>query len=125
VGMTTFEDLCREWVLVKARAGALPMVPEVVGSHWSADVQIDVAAVSWRDKTILLGECKWGARAAGRAVIRELIDKTPRAVPGEDWKVYYAYFARAGFTNAARGEARRADALLVNLATLDKDLSNT
>jgi AAA+ ATPase superfamily predicted ATPase len=125
VGMTTFEDLCREWVLVKARAGALPMVPEVVGSHWSADVQIDVVAVSWHDKTILLGECKWGARAAGRTVIRELINKTPRAVPGEDWRVYYAYFARAGFTNAARGEARRANALLVNLATLDKDLSNT
>ena len=55
VGMTAFEDLCREWVLLKARAGKLPMVPELVGSHWSADAQVDVVAVNWHDRAILLG----------------------------------------------------------------------
>lgn len=95
VGMTAFEDLCREWMLVKARAGKLPMVPEVVGSHWSTDAQLDVVAVNWHDNTILLGECKWGVKAVGRAVIRELIDKTPKVVPGEGWQVHYACFAAA------------------------------
>jgi len=56
VGMTAFEDLCREWVLVKARAAKLPLIPEVVGSHWSMQAQVDVVAINWRDKTILLGE---------------------------------------------------------------------
>jgi AAA+ ATPase superfamily predicted ATPase len=122
VGMTAFEDLCREWVLVQARAGTLPMVPEVVGSHWSTGVQIDVVGVNWHDKTILVGECKWGVRAVGRAVIRELIGKTPEVVRGKEWQVYYAYFARAGFTDVARDEAQRVNGLLVDLETLDRDL---
>jgi hypothetical protein len=122
VGMTAFEDLCREWVLMNARAGELPMVPEVVGSHWSADVQLDVVAVNWHDKTILLGECKWGVKAVGRAVIRELHVKTPKVLPGGEWQVYYAYFARAGFTEAAREEAQNVNALLVDLEALDQDL---
>ncbi len=63
VGMTAFEDLCREWVLVKARASALPEVPEVVGRYWSAEAQVGVVAVNWQDQAIFLGECKWGVEA--------------------------------------------------------------
>lgn len=122
VGMTAFEDLCREWVLVKAKAARLPLIPEVVGSHWSAQAQVDVVAINWRDKTILLGECNWGVRAVGRTVIQELVEKTPKIVPGEGWKVYYTYFARAGYSNAAREEAEKTDAILVDLETLDDDL---
>ncbi len=125
VGMTAFEDLCREWVLAKARAGALPMAPEVVGSHWSANVQLDVVAVNWHDETILVGGCKWGAKAVGRAVIRELIDNAPKVIPGQGWRLYPAYFARAGFTDAARREAQSVSALLVDLETLDGDLGGS
>jgi hypothetical protein len=110
---------------MKAREGALPMVPEVIGSHWSADVQVDVAAINWQDKTILLGECKWGVKAIGRDVIRELIDKTPKVIPGQEWQVYFAYFARAGFTDAARQEAQKVNALLVDLEILDRDLRSS
>ena len=123
VGVTVFEDLCREWVLLKARAGTLTMVPEVVGSHWSSEAQIEVVAINWHDKTILLGECKWGVKAVGRAVIRALIDKTPKVIPGEEWQVFYVYFTRAGFTDTARKEALKTNALLVDLETLERDLS--
>jgi len=37
--------------------------------------------------------------------------------------VYYAYFARAGFTDAAREEAQTVSALLIDLGRLDNDLS--
>lgn len=122
VGMTAFEDLCRQWVLVRARAGDLPLVPEVVGSHWSAQAQVDVVAINWRKKAILLGECKWGLRPVGRDIIRELAEKTPGVLPGEGWNVHYAFFARAGFTQAAREEAQKMGAILVDLETLDEDL---
>jgi hypothetical protein len=36
--------------------------------------------------------------------------------------VYYAFFARAGFTDAARTEAEAMGALLVELERLDADL---
>jgi AAA+ ATPase superfamily predicted ATPase len=125
VGMTTFEDLCREWVLIRARACKLAFIPEVVGSHWSSNVQVDVVAVNWHEKAILLGECKWGTDAVGRTVIRELIDKGSKVVPGEGWQITYAYFARAGFTDAAREEAQNINAVLLDLETLDKDLACT
>jgi AAA+ ATPase superfamily predicted ATPase len=124
VGMTAFEDLCREWVLAKARAELLPLVPEVVGSHWSTDAQVDVVAINWHDKAILLGGCKWGVKAVGRSVIRELVDKTHNVVPDEDWQVYYVFFGRAGFTDAAREEAQSVNGLLVDLEALDKDLKD-
>ena len=132
IGATAFEDLCREWVLTQARARRLPMTPEFVGSYWSSDAQVDVVAINWHDRSLLLGECKWGVEPLDRAVIRELVDKAPKVIPSparqaaEDgqgaWRVYYAYFARAGFTDAARAEAATVGALLVDLETLDADL---
>jgi len=122
VGLTAFEELCREWTLVQARAGRLPFPPEIVGSHWAKDVQVDVVALNWREQAILLGECKWGVKAMARSVIRELVQKAPRIVPGEGWHVHYVFFARAGFTDAARAEAGSVEASLVDLERLDVDL---
>ncbi len=128
VGQTAFEELSREWVAERGRAGALSFEPEEVGSHWSREVQVDVVAVNWRRKEVLVGECKWGAEAVGRGVVRELMEKKApgvlRGLPGhgEGWNVHRALFARAGFTGAAHAEADAAGVLLVGLATLDADL---
>lgn len=122
IGMTTWEELSREWILLQADQGNLPFDVELVGSHWSTDAQIDVVAINWRDKAILLGECKWGLQPIGRKVIIDLVAKTKDAVPDSDWDVHYAYFARAGFTNDARTEARTINAMLVDLPQLDRDL---
>jgi len=128
VGVTAFEELSRQWVAQQSRAGRLPFEAEEVGSHWSRDVQVDVVAVNWREKALLLGECKWGTDAVKRDVIRELIEtKTPKVLQtlpegSQGWQVYYAFFARAGFTDAARAEAEAHGATLVDLARLDTDL---
>lgn len=134
VGVTAFEDLCREWTLVQARAGRLPFPPEIVGSHWARDVQVDVVAINWRQKAILLAECKWGVDVVHRSTVRELLEKAPRVIPDpgatpdagvtpdSGWQVHYAFFARAGFTDAARSEGKAAGAHLVDLTTLDAGL---
>ncbi len=122
IGMTAFEELCRQWMLAQARAQALPFMPELVGSHWATDAQVDVVAINWREQAILLGECKWGVKALGRSVVRELAAKASRVAPGDDWQVHYAFFARAGFTDAARAEAELLGAALVDLERLDVDL---
>ena len=122
LGGTAFEDLCREWTLAQARRGRLPFVPEIVGSHWAPDAQVDVVALNWRERAILLGECKWGVGQLGRAVVRELVEKSYKVVPGEDWQVHYVFFARAGLTDSARAEAKALGAQWVDLATLDRDL---
>jgi hypothetical protein len=82
-----------------------------------------VVALNWRDKAILLGECKWGVDPVGRSVIRGLVDKTPLIVPGKGWQIHYVFFARAGFTDAARDEAQSVGTDLVDLERLDSDLA--
>jgi hypothetical protein len=129
VGMTAFEELSREWVTEQGRGGALPFEAREVGSHWSRRVQVDVVAVNWTEHAILLGEAKWGTAPVGRSVIRDLIEsKAPKVLkdlPGEGqgWQVHYAFFARAGFTDAARAEAELAEAQVVDLERLDGDLA--
>ena len=128
VGQTAFEELSRQWLVEQGQAGRLPFEPEEVGSHWSRQVQVDAVAVNWRRRSILLGECKWGTDQVGQDVIREMLErKAPlvvQALPaaGEGWTVHYAFFARAGFTEAARSLARTHGALLVDLDRLDQEL---
>ncbi len=95
--------------------------------HWAQDVQMNVVAVNWRERAILLGERKWGTDTVGRSVLRELLDKTPlvmRSLPegGAGWAMHLALFARAGFTAAAQAEAQAYHAMLVDLARLDEGL---
>ena len=87
VGLTAFEELSRHWVAEQGRAGRLPFEPQDVGSHWSRRVQdfgelsraVDVVAVNWRERAVLLGECKWGMDRVRRDVIRNLLEeKSPR-----------------------------------------------
>ena len=37
--------------------------------------QVDVVVVSWREKQILLGECKWGLDGIDRQIVRELTEQ--------------------------------------------------
>jgi AAA+ ATPase superfamily predicted ATPase len=125
VGMTAFGELCRTWTVQQAAGGNLPFIPDAVGRHWSTDCEIDVAAINWRQKQILLGECKWSTDPLGRGVIKDLIeDRAPRVLERLEgkWQTYYAFFARAGFTDAAQEEAAKFDATTADLVRLDREL---
>ncbi len=65
-----------------------------------------------------------GLEPVGKSVIRELVEKTSQVVPESDWQVYYAFFARAGFTEAALDEANRINTQFIDLALLDHALRN-
>jgi AAA+ ATPase superfamily predicted ATPase len=123
IGTHTFEELCREWVSIVAEMDAFPFLPERVGSFWSRQAQVDVLAINWRTKEILLGECKWGQKPVGREVIQALINKTDKVLPGSaSWQVHYAFFTRQGFTEAARALAAEHSSLLVTLRQIEADM---
>ncbi len=102
-----------------------------VGSHWGGRVQVDVVAINWREKQLLLGESKWQAKPTGKHIVREVIEtKTPRVLKllpkeGDGWLVHYAFFSRTGFTDDARLLANEQNAQLVDLTRLDHDLHTT
>ena len=89
------------------------------------DVQVDVVALNWQEKAILLGECKWGTDTVDRSTLQAWVDRAPLAVPDQDWQVHYVYFARAGSTDAAQSRAEKVDVALVDLERLDADLGLT
>ena len=129
VGSTAFEELGGQWIATQGQAGNLPLEIDEIGTHWSRTVQVDVVALNWTEHKVLLGECKWGTDPIKRSVVRDLIEnKTPKVLkdlpPRSDaWQVHYAFFGRAGFTDAARAEAESVGAELVDLTRLDTDLS--
>jgi hypothetical protein len=127
VGLTAFEGLCRQWVLQRAQREALPFLPDRVGSHWAKEAQVDIVAIRWDERQILLGECKWGQATVGRKVLTNLLAKAPQVIPdkGQGWRAHYIVFARAGFTQATRDLAAEHDVILVGLAELGRELERT
>jgi AAA+ ATPase superfamily predicted ATPase len=130
VGQTAFEELSRLWTFQQGKRGQLPFAPEQIGSHWSHRVQVDVVAVNWQSRDILLGECKWGQKKVGRAVIEDLIarkrDRVRRDLTstGKQWRFHFSLFAQAALTAGARKLAKDNNVLVVDLPRLDKDLGN-
>lgn len=131
IGQTAFEELAREWVVKQAKERKLPFVLETVGSHWNGSAQVDVVAIDWETRSILLGECTWSQNPMGQQTVEDLIAaKTPsvlRELPGEprEWSLQHVFFARAGFTKGARDVAEAAQARLIDLDTLDTDLHDS
>ena len=99
----TWEELCREWTVRAGARGQLDLPVDQVGSAWTRQAQVDVAALNSMEKTILLGECKWQTRPVGQSVLRELVGKSDKLVPKQGrWRLAYLGFAREGWTEAAQ-----------------------
>jgi AAA+ ATPase superfamily predicted ATPase len=128
LGTHVFEELCQEWVWAAAAAGQLDFRPEEVGSYWrvhrSQGVQLDVVAAAPREKKLLIGEAKWSQGTLSRRLLTDLMARSQRMPQvAEGWTTQYVLFAREGFTEALREEARARNALLVSLDQLEQTLS--
>lgn len=129
LGTHIFEELCQEWVWAAAAAGQLDFRPEEVGSYWrvhrSQGVQLDVVAAAPREKKLLIGEAKWSQETLSRRLLTDLIERSQRMPQvAEGWTTQYVLFAREGFTEALREEARARNAILVSLDQLEQTLSD-
>lgn len=103
IGTYTWEELCREWLLRASAQDRLPFLPDQVGSIWTKTAQVDVVGINPMEKTIILGECKWGRHLIDRDVMEDLVKKSGEVVPTEGkWMVYYLGFARMGWMDEAR-----------------------
>ena len=135
IGANTFEELCREYVLLMGAAGRLPFVPRVVGSYWAyrpaqiAGVrppQIDVVAINEDAHQIIVGECKWTGEAMKADQVNHLFEQAAKMLPKptEKWTVTYAFFCRSGFAPEAKATAAEADrpCIWVDLKQLDAGL---
>lgn len=135
IGAHTWEELCRDWLLLAGVQGRLPFLPDQVGSLWGRNLQIDVVGLNTMERTLILGECKWTARPAPQQVLERLVEKTAQALPGGGrWRVYYLGFSRNGWSRTASALAdglaesfenwQVVGAELVDLDQVDQDLTS-
>jgi AAA+ ATPase superfamily predicted ATPase len=114
-----FEEAAREYVARLARRGVLPFLPERIGNWWDRQAEIDVVAISDSEKALLVGECKWSVHPVGVDTLDNLKRKTQALNAGGRWQqVYYALFAKAGFTTALQEIARSEGVRLIEPAAL-------
>jgi AAA+ ATPase superfamily predicted ATPase len=107
IGMHTWEEICREWVLRASAVGRLPFLTDQVGSLWNKQAQIDVAGINTMEKTMILGECKWSPKQQGKSVVETLAAKADNVVPKQgQWRLLFLGFARGGWTTAAQAHAQ-------------------
>lgn len=136
VGKTGFEEICREWIRQAAHTpGKLPFQPTTIGSHWSRDVEADVAAINWDSKHILIGECKWEEDAVSLNQVRRLVEHTvPKTmaylakqlsnplVEVNEWRTHLVFFSRRGYTAEARRLIKEHGILAVDLKQIDDEI---
>ncbi len=129
-----FEELCRTWTLVQARAGRLPFSPDFVGSDWGVHHQADMVAVNWRENQVLIGEAKWGDEPPDRKDWRAFADRVQKVAQrletvtskvkkeAKPWQLHLIFFSRRGVTAALRAEAQKVGARIVTFAEMVRDL---
>jgi hypothetical protein len=126
VGKYVFEELCRDWVIEAADAGAIDFLPETTGSYWAQTdqpVELDIVAASRRAKRLLIGEAKWGDKPVAEKTLIELITRSQRMPQvAQGWRTDYVLFARKGFTPALTRLAETRGVQLVTLVDIENQL---
>ncbi|MCE1254942.1 MAG: ATP-binding protein [Anaerolineae bacterium] len=138
VGANTWEELCRQWVLMGGlRDGGVPFMVDRCGSAWNTSAQVDVVGFNRAERRLLLGECKWMALPLERKVIVDLIEKADKIIPKNcHWNVEFVVFSRSGWAasalnyaeelnqNLPGGENWSASVIrLLSLSELDRDMA--
>jgi AAA+ ATPase superfamily predicted ATPase len=108
-----YEEVCRRHVVSLADAHELPFDAMEVGRIWDRRVEIDVAALDKRSKSVLLGECKWGRRKLAVSDLERLLRKAGRLTKVTDYQKHYIMFSRAGFTADLKKHALEKGVILV------------
>jgi hypothetical protein len=98
-----FEEAARAYITRLARGGNLAFLPDRIGSWWDQNSEIDVLAVSDRERALLVGECKWSVNPVGIDILEGLKRKTQLISSIQSWdNITYYLFSRSGFTPAVR-----------------------
>jgi AAA+ ATPase superfamily predicted ATPase len=118
-----FEQICKQFLWRESRTNRLPFAPQQIGSWWQRYQQLDIVAINRQEGAVLVGECKWRNRQVGSNVLAHL-RQTAASLLAEHsaQQVYYALFAKAGFTSEVTAQAAHdSNLLLYDLAQIQAD----
>jgi len=107
IGHNTWQELCREWLLLASAHDEIPVAVDDVGSEWAKNYTVDVVGISSRHKSLVLGDAHWQDGQQGVEAVEDLIKKTTQILPTRSnvWSVYYVVFSADGWTKQAQDQA--------------------
>jgi AAA+ ATPase superfamily predicted ATPase len=112
VGRTGYEELARRVVAEAADRQELPFAPLYVGRAWDRQAEIDLVAISRKERAVLLGECKWHGTKMGPEDLADLRARAEKLKRIQGFKKHYALFSRSGFTKPLERQALQESILL-------------
>ena len=118
---SVFEGICYEYMIMKAKASQLPIVPDCIGKWWGANQatkkqdDVDILLLDKRNRKAVFYECKYRNVLFDKSEFDNLVTAS-KAFPLIKTKYYYL-FSKSGFTDWIIKEAGRRDD--IKLITLD------
>jgi len=109
-----YEELCRRYLISRGDSGNLSFQPLHVGRIWNRNVEIDIAAIDPKTKSILLGECKWKNTKVDESVLAGLKEKSGKIKNISDYNVKYALFSKSGFTKGLYSLKNKENLILIS-----------
>jgi AAA+ ATPase superfamily predicted ATPase len=119
VGNTAYEELARRKIAQLGDEQELSFSPDYIGRAWTRQVELDVVAVGWKQKSVLIGECKWQSARVTDAVLDSLIERGEKFLNFAGFKKHYALFSKSGFTASLEERAKQKNVLLFSGGKLD------
>ncbi|MDR3282947.1 MAG: ATP-binding protein [Candidatus Methanoplasma sp.] len=114
----TFEDICREYLLMKNALGGLPFMFSKIGRRWGKDFETDVVATDPHGKNVIFGDCKFKKGPYDRHDLERFVKSVPIS---EGTHLYL--FSRGGFTSDAEAAASENGATLLTLSDIVQEMS--
>lgn len=121
VGKGCFEVLCQKWLVTKANKQELPFEPDIIGKYWDSGMEIDVAAISKKHQSMIIGEAKWTREKCGLEVLDSLNKKASQIQNKLGFHVNKFIFCRSGFTAPLVERAKIENVRLVDLEDIFKE----
>lgn len=117
-----FEDICRQYLIRRARDGTLPFTPYVIGKWWGnnpairAQDDVDLLALDRKGERGIFVECKFRNRPMAMEEYDDLVTAT-EAFPGVK-KKKLMFISKGGFTEAVRKRAEKEGAEVVEMGEM-------
>lgn len=114
-----FEDICRQYLIRRAKAGTLPFIPFVIGRWWGnnpiikAQDDVDLLALDRKGEKGIFVECKFRNRPMAMEEYDDLVTAT-EAFPDVREKTMI-FISKGGFTEMVRRRAEEEGAELVEV----------
>lgn len=110
VARTTWEEVCAQYLWRLVAADRLPIRMAQLGRWWDNADEVDLVGL-WRDRAVLVGECKWTNAPVGEGVLADLQRKASKLPLADAPRWLLA--SRTGFTAGLRRAAAARDDLLL------------